>query len=85
MTWKLRRGALSSPVILALVATGVMLASAMGPAVAEPPRSDFNGDRFDDLAIGVPYDNLGNKSWAGAVNVLYGSAKGLTAAGDQLS
>jgi hypothetical protein len=36
---------------------------------------DFDGDGYDDLAIGVPIDNiLGGAATAGAVNVLYGSA-----------
>lgn len=41
---------------------------------------DFNSDGFDDLAIGAP----GKSSGRGAVTVLYGSASGLVAAGDQL-
>jgi hypothetical protein len=45
---------------------------------------DFNGDGFADLAIGVPGESVGSASGAGAVNVLYGSAGGLSAAGDQL-
>ena len=45
---------------------------------------DFNGDGQDDLAIGVPREDIGAISDAGAVNVIYGSAAGLTAAGDQL-
>ena len=44
---------------------------------------DFDGDRFDDLAVGVPAENLDDTTDAGAVNVIYGSAAGLTAAGDQ--
>lgn len=40
---------------------------------------NFNGDRFADLAVGSPGHNLS----AGAVNILYGSKRGLTAAGDQ--
>jgi len=40
---------------------------------------DFNGDSFDDLAIGVPGEAPG-----GAVNVIYGSASGLSATGNQL-
>ena len=40
---------------------------------------DFDGDGRDDLAIGAPGDGAG-----GAVNILYGSASGLTAAGSQL-
>jgi hypothetical protein len=44
---------------------------------------DFNGDGFDDLAIGAPGDVVSGVS-AGSVNVLYGSASGLRATGDQL-
>jgi disulfide bond formation protein DsbB len=40
---------------------------------------DFNEDGFADLAVGVPFESAG-----GAVNVLYGSTTGLSAAGDQL-
>jgi uncharacterized delta-60 repeat protein len=45
---------------------------------------DFNGDRFDDLAVGVPGEPVGGDAFAGAVSVLYGSASGLTASGDQI-
>jgi len=38
---------------------------------------DFNKDGFDDLAIGVPFESIGTKAKAGAVNVIYGSAQGL--------
>ncbi len=41
---------------------------------------DFDGDGFDDLAIGVPGEN----SDAGLVNVLYGSTRGLAAQGNQI-
>jgi FG-GAP repeat protein len=44
---------------------------------------DFDGDGRDDLAIGVPGEDVGTIDDAGAVNVLYGSAAGLTAAGNQ--
>jgi len=40
---------------------------------------DFDGDGYDDLAIGVPHEHLGAVGFAGAVNVLYGSAAGLQA------
>ena len=40
---------------------------------------DFNGDGFTDLGIGVPGEDVGTATNAGAVNVLYGSAKGLQA------
>ena len=45
---------------------------------------DFDGDGFDDLAIGVPGEDIGAVVDAGAVNVLYGSGSRLTASGDQL-
>ena len=44
---------------------------------------DLNGDGRDDLAVGVPYEDLGNLSDAGAVNVLYGAASGLSPTGNQ--
>ncbi len=45
---------------------------------------DFNGDGFADLAIGAPFEAVGSAASAGAVNVLYGSAQGLTSAGSQI-
>jgi hypothetical protein len=48
---------------------------------------DFDGDGFDDLAVGVPRENTANEADpghdSGAVNVLYGSPSGLTAVGSQ--
>lgn len=44
----------------------------------------FDGDRFDDLAIGVPGESISGADNAGAVNVMYGSAAGITASGDHL-
>jgi len=44
---------------------------------------DFNGDGFDDLAIGVPGEALGSTDGAGAVAVILGSNTGLTSDGDQ--
>jgi hypothetical protein len=43
---------------------------------------DFNGDGFGDLAVGVEGETE-IRLWGGAVNVIYGSAAGLTAAGNQ--
>ena len=40
---------------------------------------DFDGDGFDDLAVGVPGENRSR----GAVNVIYGSSERLTANGNQ--
>ncbi len=45
---------------------------------------DFNGDGYDDLAVGVIGESIGDVMFAGAVNVLYGGPIGLSAAGNQL-
>ena len=44
---------------------------------------DFNGDGFVDLAVGASLEEVGGVPAAGAVNVLYGSAEGLTGTGSQ--
>ncbi|TAH37286.1 MAG: hypothetical protein EYC70_09950 [Planctomycetota bacterium] len=59
--------------------------SALIAFVATLPAQDYDGDGFADLAIGVSYeDGPGGAFDAGAINVLYGSAVGLKAAGSQL-
>jgi hypothetical protein len=45
---------------------------------------DFNDDGFTDLAVGAPNETVGTAERAGAVNVLFGSAGGLTGTGSQL-
>jgi len=49
----------------------------LGTALA---TGDVNGDGFDDLAIGVPREGVGSVVDAGGLNLLRGSAVGLTAA-----
>ncbi|MGC9358454.1 MAG: FG-GAP repeat protein, partial [Anaerolineae bacterium] len=49
-----------------------------------PPDADFNGDGFADVAIGVPGEGVSGYSDAGAVNVIYGTESGLSAANDQI-
>ncbi len=44
---------------------------------------DFNGDGFDDLAVGAPDEDI-SETDAGIVNVLYGSSTGLSTDGDVL-
>jgi hypothetical protein len=51
-----------------------------GYAVA---AGDFNGDHRSDLAVGVPFESLGSAHEAGMVNVVYGSASGLTSTHNQ--
>jgi disulfide bond formation protein DsbB len=45
---------------------------------------DFNGDGFADLAVGVREEETNAQLDAGAVQILYGSPSGLSAANDQL-
>jgi FG-GAP repeat protein len=43
----------------------------------------LNGDGAEDLSVGSYGESLGQASFAGSVNVIYGSAVGLKAAGSQ--
>ena len=45
---------------------------------------DFNGDSYDDLAVGVQGEGIGIIDNAGAVNIIYGSSQGLVDSGDQI-
>lgn len=42
---------------------------------------DFDGDGYSDLAVGVPFEDVGSAEDAGALHLLYGSRAGLTSAG----
>jgi hypothetical protein len=53
-------------------------------AAAASVEADFNNDGFADLAIGVPREGVGGAELAGAVNIVYGSAAGLSGSGSQL-
>ena len=44
---------------------------------------DFNGDEIDDLAIGVPTEDVYSVANASLVNVIYGSSSGLDSSGNQ--
>jgi FG-GAP repeat len=67
-----------------LVALGVALWPGAQAALAAPSAlGDFNGDGRADLVVGVPYEDVGTVSDAGAINVLYGTATGISATGNQ--
>jgi hypothetical protein len=58
---------------------------AMQAAPVGALQADFNNDGADDLAVGVPGEDVGSVVDAGSVNVLYGSTgTGLSGAGSQL-
>ncbi|QDQ12728.1 FG-GAP-like repeat-containing protein [Streptomyces spectabilis] len=71
----------------ALAATGLTLPLAAGasaaPAGATPPtKADFNGDGYEDLAVGVPAASVGGKAKAGYVSVVWGGPEGLRTKGN---
>jgi len=45
---------------------------------------DFNNDGVTDLAVGVPFNNIGTIVNAGAVNIIFGSLAGLSAERNQI-
>src|SRR5262245_38969544 len=51
--------------------------------VLAPDSQEFNSDAFEDLAAGVPGEDVNGAVDAGAVNVLYGTASGLASSGNQ--
>ncbi|WP_307835488.1 integrin-like protein [Streptomyces adelaidensis] len=62
--------------------TAAALALTLAPHAAAAPQptpvtSDFNGDGYADLAVGVPDATVSGKARAGYVNVVWGGAKGL--------
>jgi FG-GAP repeat len=62
------------------VAVALALPSGGQAAVMQVARPvpDFNNDGFGDLAVGAPGENVGRRSDAGAVSVLYGRATGMS-------
>ncbi|MEM6795761.1 MAG: hypothetical protein AAF725_17430 [Acidobacteriota bacterium] len=61
------------------IGVGLEAGSAMGTAVA---AGDFNCDGFDDVAVGMPLENLVQGNEAGRVLVLRGGPGGITAEGN---
>jgi hypothetical protein len=68
-----------------LAAAGPVVGSVAQPSPSDrADRIDFNGDGFDDLAIGVPTEAVGGVALAGAVNILYGGTGGLAGTNELL-
>ena len=44
---------------------------------AQNVPADFNGDGYDDLAVGIPKEDIGNIIDAGAVQIFYGTHNGI--------
>lgn len=65
----------------------ILLAGVIGCCITcgvfASPGSDFNGDGFDDLVVGVPGEDAGGIADCGCVQVFHGSALGLSAVADQ--
>jgi hypothetical protein len=55
----------------------------MASRLGAQPRIDFNGDGYADLAVGVPHEDDGKATDSGAINIIYGSAEGLTEVGNK--
>jgi hypothetical protein len=76
--------------VLALAATLWSAVSAQGhtgqaaSGATASVRADFDDDGLADLAIGIPFEDVGSLADAGAVSVLYGTAGGLSGTGSQL-
>jgi hypothetical protein len=85
----MRRIAVVIVLVLAAGCWPATQALASGPVAAQAApvgalQADFNNDGADDLAVGVPGENVGSVVDAGSVNVLYGSNGGLSGTGSQL-
>ncbi|KAB1146382.1 VCBS repeat-containing protein [Streptomyces luteolifulvus] len=78
----MRRTVVVALALLAATATALPAAHARPAAAgtdadATKVRQDFNGDGYEDLAVGAAAAKVGGMSGAGYVAVLYGSAGGL--------
>ncbi|ATL29239.1 FG-GAP-like repeat-containing protein [Streptomyces formicae] len=78
----MRTRVLAAAAATALAATGLAVPLATSAAASEPTEpppltSDFNGDGYADLAVGVPSGTVDGKARAGYVSVVFGGEYGL--------
>ncbi|WP_419999342.1 FG-GAP-like repeat-containing protein [Streptomyces boninensis] len=76
-----RRRILTYAIAAATAATAGFALPAAAPAAPGAAASDFNGDGYADLAVGVPDGTVGGAAKAGYVNVVWGGPKGVGAHG----
>ena len=82
-----RRRLVVIPTVAGLATAACLLlvppASAAAPdgCLTTRSASDFNGDGYDDAAVGDPYATVSGRAEAGAVTVLLGGADGRIGAG----
>ncbi|MER5299326.1 FG-GAP-like repeat-containing protein [Streptomyces lasiicapitis] len=67
--------------VAAAVTAGFVIPAGATAAAPRATTSDFNGDGYADLAVGVPEGTVGGKAEAGYVNVVRGGPKGVGAHG----
>jgi hypothetical protein len=74
---------LSAALLFAATLTGAVVSPRPARAATPVAGPDFNGDGFADLAAGVPGEDVDGASNAGGIEVVYGSAGGLSGQGEQ--
>jgi hypothetical protein len=71
-------------ILIFVLIVGALLVPLIGSGLSPASAADFDRDGYADLAIGVKWEEVNGKYRAGAVNVLYGTANGISAADDQI-
>jgi hypothetical protein len=74
------------PLLVALLAQPARIPASAGSGDGESAGQGqiaYCGDGYADLVVGVPFENIGSKTDAGGVNVIYGSELGLSSAGNR--
>ncbi|MES5816413.1 FG-GAP-like repeat-containing protein [Streptomyces sp. RG80] len=66
------------PLAAGLLSLGALPTAAEAAPAPAPVRDDFDGDGYQDLAVGAPNATVGGQSGAGYVVVMYGGPHGLT-------